>query len=177
MAEDLRRFLDDEPILARRVGAAERYLRWARRHPGIAILGGVLTAVLLLATISSVLAARRMAALAKVKEDAARSERGARLDAQAAQKQAEADRLEANRQRERAEQHLYIARIGQVEGALRLFDSATARGLLDQCRPEPGGFEQPTASRRPSGLTATACVSAVGGSARVFSSGRHHCSR
>ena len=47
MAEDLRRFLDDEPILARRVGAAERYLRWARRNPVIAVLGGVLTAVLL----------------------------------------------------------------------------------------------------------------------------------
>src|SRR5262249_23074564 len=29
--------------------------------------------------------------------------------------------------------------IGQAESALRLLDSATARGLLDQCRPEPGG--------------------------------------
>ncbi len=46
MAEDLRRFLDDEPILARRVGAPERYARWARRNPAIAVLGGVLTAVL-----------------------------------------------------------------------------------------------------------------------------------
>ena len=47
MAEDLRRFLDDEPILARRAGAPERYARWARRNPAIAALGGVLTAVLL----------------------------------------------------------------------------------------------------------------------------------
>ncbi len=131
MAEDLRRFLDDEPILARRASARERYVRWARRNPVIAVLGGVLTAVLLVATVSSVLAARQMAALAKVNQDAARSERSARLDALSAQEQAE-------RQRERAEQHLYIARIGQAEGALRLFDSATARGLLDQCRPGPG---------------------------------------
>ena len=145
MAEDLRRFLDDEPIRARRVATAERYARWARRNPIIAALGGVLTVVLLVATISSVLAAGRMAALAKVNEDAARSEHGARLDAQAAQKQAEADRLEADRQRqevdrqrERAEQNLYIARIGQAEGALRLFDAATARGLLDLYRPGPG---------------------------------------
>jgi len=74
MAEDLRRFFDDEPILARRVATAERYARWARRNPMIAALGGVLTLVLLVATISSVLAARRMGALAQVNEAAARSE-------------------------------------------------------------------------------------------------------
>src|SRR5262249_58529669 len=63
MAEDLRRFLEDQPILARRVGAAEQYLRWARRNPVIAVLGGVLTGVMVLATVASVLAAGRMAAL------------------------------------------------------------------------------------------------------------------
>jgi eukaryotic-like serine/threonine-protein kinase len=145
MAEDLRRFLDDEPIQARRAGAPERCARWARRNPVIATLGGVLTAVLVGATIASVFVAGRMAALAKRNEDAARSERAARLDAQAAQKQAEADRLEgdrqrreADRQRQRAEQHLYIARVGQAEGALRLYDAGTARGLLDLCHPGPG---------------------------------------
>ncbi len=135
MAEDLRRFLNDEPVLARRVGAAERYLRWARRHPEIAILGGVLTAVLIGATIASVLVAGRMAAQAKVNERAAESERGARLSAQAAQAQ-------ADHERQRAEQHLYIARIGQAESALRLFDSATAPRLLDLCRPDPGGNDR-----------------------------------
>ena len=48
MAEDLRRFLADEPIQARQVSAAERYWRWARRNPAIAVLGGVLTGVLVL---------------------------------------------------------------------------------------------------------------------------------
>ncbi len=38
LADDLQRFLRDEPVRARRVGAPEQYLRWARRNPGIAIL-------------------------------------------------------------------------------------------------------------------------------------------
>ena len=65
LAEDLRRFLADEPIRARQVSAAERYWRWARRNPWIAVLGGVLTAVLVLATIGSLLAARRFARAAR----------------------------------------------------------------------------------------------------------------
>ena len=57
MGEDLGRFLADEPIRARQVGAAERSWRWARRNPAIAVLGGVLTAVLVAATVVSMAAA------------------------------------------------------------------------------------------------------------------------
>ncbi len=46
MAEDLRRFLADEPIHARQISTSERYWRWARRNPVIAVLGALLTAVL-----------------------------------------------------------------------------------------------------------------------------------
>ena len=59
MGEDLRRFLADEPIRARQVSAPERYWRWARRNPAIAVLGGVLTAVLVATTVGSLLAMER----------------------------------------------------------------------------------------------------------------------
>ena len=64
MGEDLRRFLADEPIRARQVSAAERYWRWARRNPVIAVLGGVLTAVLVATTAGSMMAATYFRSLA-----------------------------------------------------------------------------------------------------------------
>ncbi len=36
LAADLHRFLNDEPIKARRISAFERFSRWSRRHPGVA---------------------------------------------------------------------------------------------------------------------------------------------
>jgi WD40 repeat protein/serine/threonine protein kinase len=45
LSADLQRFLDDEPIQARRVSSAERLWRWCRRSPALA---GLIAAVLLL---------------------------------------------------------------------------------------------------------------------------------
>jgi len=50
---DLRRFLEDRPILARRVTLFERFWRWSKRNPLIASLSA--TMILLLATIAFVL--------------------------------------------------------------------------------------------------------------------------
>ena len=61
LAADLQRYMDDEPILARRQTELERCVRWARHHPGIAALGAVLASVLVIATIASVIVAGRMA--------------------------------------------------------------------------------------------------------------------
>ena len=46
LAEDLQRFIDDEPIQARRVSDAERLWRWSRRHKAVAALLATLATVL-----------------------------------------------------------------------------------------------------------------------------------
>src|SRR5262249_35563435 len=45
LAEDLQRFVNDEPIKARRIGSVERFMRWCRHYPAVA---GLIAAVLLL---------------------------------------------------------------------------------------------------------------------------------
>ena len=123
-AEDLRRFRDDEPILARRATAVERTARWARRNPAVAVLGGVLTGVLMLVTAASLVVAGRMATLAERQRQTADSERVARLaesdarlheaalrkQAEQARRDAEAALAETQVERNRAEENFQRAR-------------------------------------------------------------------
>ncbi len=62
LAEDLRRFLDDRPILARRASLVEQAWRWCRRNPALA--GAMATVFLLMVavTVVSVVASVRTAA-------------------------------------------------------------------------------------------------------------------
>jgi hypothetical protein len=56
LAEDLRRFLADRPVRARRSSAAERLGRWARRNPVIAALVATVgTLLVVIAVVSSVM--------------------------------------------------------------------------------------------------------------------------
>jgi serine/threonine protein kinase len=94
IGEDLQRFVNDEPIKARRIGSVERLGRWCRRNPAVA---GLLTVVLLLiaagVTTSTLLAvaATQEAATARQREaDAKRSKAAAR------QREADARRSKAD---------------------------------------------------------------------------------
>ncbi len=54
LAEDLRRFLEDRPILARRLSYMEQAWRWCRRNPAAAALVGLLLILAGLATYSGI---------------------------------------------------------------------------------------------------------------------------
>jgi hypothetical protein len=56
LAEDLERWLADEPVQARPARAWERALAWVRRHPGPAVVSGLIMLVLLLSVLGSTMA-------------------------------------------------------------------------------------------------------------------------
>src|SRR5579883_443763 len=92
-AEDLRRYLDRRPVLARPPGAGERVRAWARRHPSALLIGAI---VLTLVTAGSLLSA----ALIGAEQERTRAE----------QRRAE-DAFQRERQRaEEAEARLALAR-------------------------------------------------------------------
>ena len=114
LAEDLRRFLADEPVKARQISTSERYWRWARRNPVIGTLGSVLIAMLVLATIGSLLiVTARFSSLADRERNAARAERSARLESDRMAKAESVARAEAVKARKAASEEKQRA-----EGAL-----------------------------------------------------------
>ena len=150
VAEDLRRFLAGEPILARPVGRLERAWRWVKRNP---VLGALSAAVVLL-LLSGTAVSGYFALLAS--ERAELAERNAdlawRQQVRAQQKTLEAEKSAARAQEEGAAAHLAseflaglfqdsdpIAVGGRVFGALpRHSDTLLAREVVDRGRQQLG---------------------------------------
>ena len=114
LAEDLRRFLDGRPILARPVGQAERAWRWARRNPGVAGLGTALAAVLVVGLVTTTVLYLRAESNRRLAEQAEGEVRTS-LD------EVNHQREEAARQRDRAQASYQMARAA-LEQALKLRD-------------------------------------------------------
>jgi eukaryotic-like serine/threonine-protein kinase len=74
LCDDLHRFLDGKPVLARPIGVLERGFKWARRRPTIALLVAVLAISLTAAAVTGVVLWRQAderAAQAKVRQERA----------------------------------------------------------------------------------------------------------
>ena len=72
-SDDLQRFIEDEPIRARKVSQTERLRRWCRRHPAVAVLTTTVTMLLLILAVGATITAGRLGRLAE-KEHALRTE-------------------------------------------------------------------------------------------------------
>jgi WD40 repeat protein/serine/threonine protein kinase len=127
LADDLRRFLDDQPVKARRISSVERLGRWARRNRGVAAALGVIGLLLVTAAIVSGVAAARFGRLA-ADEEAARH--AAEEAADEAHKRGESERWER-----------YRSNLAAAAGALQLQNSGAARSALEAAPPEHRGWE------------------------------------
>jgi tetratricopeptide (TPR) repeat protein len=117
LAADLQRFLDDEPIRARRISTTERLVRLCRHHPGVASLTGILVLLMVGVTVVSLLAAAHFDRLAQDEARAAENERLARQEAEQAKNheaalrgQAEEAKKQADQQKRQAESNFAKAR-------------------------------------------------------------------
>lgn len=104
LAEDLERFIEDEPIKARRISPIERFARWSRRNKTLSSL--TVTIALLLMTLVVVTSAFAGHLKQKVDDEvvARKKEQKVREQAVAAEAVAVAAEKEANKKRELAEE-------------------------------------------------------------------------
>lgn len=159
LADDLQRFIDDEPIQARRVSKRERLIRWSRHNKGLsASLAGMAILVILLAVGSTIAAGYFQSVSGRLRETVGRLtqtqiELHDRVDAL---KTASEDLQESqNEAQTRATENLRLAKLAQDSEkrelelrriaedrakALRSTLYATEMNLAGQAAEEPGGL-------------------------------------
>jgi WD40 repeat protein len=134
LAEDLRRFLDDRPVRARRLGPLGRLRRWARRRPAVAAL------LALVLVVSAVGLGGILWAYGQARDEARRADEKA---SEALQKEKE------------ALWQAHLAQLGRVDAQLLANDHAGALLVLDGMKPEHRGWEYGYLQRRAEGTPLT----------------------
>jgi WD40 repeat protein len=124
LAGDLRRFLADEPIQARRIGPLERLGRWGRRNP---VVAGLSAAVVLVTAIGFAGVFGQMQVAIANKKQAEKNEKEAK------QKSDEVQALN-----EQLRNTLYAAQINLAQHAWDAGGINRARELLELHHPKPG---------------------------------------
>ena len=116
-AEDLQRFIDDQPIEARRISMVERFARWSRHNRGLAASLATIAGLLLLLALGSLLFANHSQRIRH-------SETAARIEADLARDEAEEARQAAERaskialaQADQTRRNLYFAHIQMANAA------------------------------------------------------------
>ena len=134
LAEDLRRFLADRPILARRSTTVEQAWRWCRRNTAVASLLALLALLLIGLAAGSTLAAFRFNRMAVAEHRAKIAETEALGSAQNSAR-------EATEKAEALRRQLYANLIARSYGETRTNHVAVADSLLDECPQEMRGLE------------------------------------
>src|SRR5262249_30543383 len=114
LADDLHRWLADQPIRARRPSLAQRARKWVRRHPS-AMWGA---AIILFLTAAGSAAATVL--IARERNEAIQ------------------ERKTAERERDSAQRSLYASHMNRALRAWEVGDIEEVQELLDHSRPEPG---------------------------------------
>jgi WD40 repeat protein/predicted Ser/Thr protein kinase len=127
LAEDVQRFLDHRPILARPAGPVEKLARWCRRNP----LAASLLAAIVLVFLAGFAGVYWQWRVAETAREAETDQRG----------RAEALRQDAERERDAAQWREYRANMAAVSSALNLNNVGEARRLLEASNPDHRGWE------------------------------------
>jgi serine/threonine protein kinase len=139
LADDLSRFLEDRPISARPVSAAEQLWRWCRRNPQAASIAAVFVATLVTGLVVISLLSMRLWWVASERARLFGEERVASARAQNEADRAGIETRAARAANELASRRLYISQMNLAQRCWEDWNAQNFKRILDEQRPENQG--------------------------------------